>query len=513
MNSRFAALALLFCCGSTSSAGSSWRGALDQSEHDFKDGRSAEAAAGAQGALADADKSLGADDPQIGRILSRLSRFAEAAGDAERMTEARRRLSSFKPKTCEVWLELGRLLRGEGRSQEAEKAIENALALNPDDPSAEFALAGIYDDLGRYEEEVRLLRRMIGKRPQDYDLYSRLALAYIRLGRVAQARETYARGRRIDGHAAEAYIEEGYFDLHSNDPVRAQDEFRSAIAVDTASPFGYHHMGAYLMSERRYAEAEKYLRRALEKIEADPSSQTEDLLHTFVWLGKAIEAQGRYPEAEAVYLEGLDKAPPAGGASGGRRQELLGGLARVYIDQGDDARAEATYKRAAAECDVRCPFSHVGQALLALGRFYVDRGRRAEAEAAAERAGRACESIPIGRGRFGALKELSALYGILGKASKVEALYAELLPLRRTMPFDPDLVWVESGLAASAAAKRRFQDAELHYREAIAMLDHNGSWKEEAVLLDEMAEMLKRSGKASAAEKAGAQAIALKTRR
>ena len=307
-----------------------------------------------------------------------------------------------------------------------------------------------------------------------------------------------AQGKKLGGKEADAYIAEGYFYLDSGESARAQKEFEAAIAVDTASPFGYHHMGAFFGQNGRYPEAEKYFRLALEKLEADPKTSAVDLLHTLGWLGDVIEAQGRYPEAEAVYLKGLAKAE----SSGTDRQRWLHSLANIYASEGSGAKAEATYKRAAAECPARsgCKSKEEVQTLLDMGRFYLDRGRRAEAEAAAASAEKVCWDLPVDEGRFVSLNKLSFFYAKLDDVSKNEALYARLLPLRRARPFGLDLVWVEQGLAGMRAAQGRFPEAEDYYRRAIGIMDHHGEWKEEADLLEALAAVYEKDGKPAAGE-------------
>ncbi|MFI5350151.1 MAG: tetratricopeptide repeat protein, partial [Elusimicrobiota bacterium] len=302
----------------------------------------------------------------------------------------------------------------------------------------------------------------------------------------------------------------GYFYMNSGEPVHAKEAFESAVAADTSSALGYHHMGSYLNNRRQYAEAEKYFRRALEKLEADPGASANDLYHARIWLGNVAEAQGRHAEAEAVYLRGLKEARPGSA----RQLYLLHTLAMLYVSSGKSAQAEETYKRAVAECNTRftCQHARAGGALIDLGQFYFSQGRRSEAEAMAEQAEKDCADVPIGQGRFDMLRRLSLLYASLGDVSRRDALYARLLPLRREMPFNPDLVWVESGLADGQAAEGRFQEAEDHYRQAIGMLDHNGYWKEEADMLDNLAAIDEKEGKREAAADAREQAKSLRTR-
>jgi tetratricopeptide (TPR) repeat protein len=492
------ALVLLFSYGPAPAAGASWPELLNQAERLSAQGKNEEAVKTAQAALADAEKDLAAQAPETGRVIARVSRVYVTAGAAAHYPEMEMRLSAIKSKDFEASFALGSLLRQEGKSAAAEDALKKGAALKPADPGVEDELAMVYDDEGRFEEEARLLGERLEKSPQDYSLISQLAQTYLRLGRPAQAKEIFARAKKIHGTAVAAYIEEGYFFLGSGEFVHAESDFKSALAVDTASPFGYHHMGSFLaLSQQRYPEAEKYFRRALKKLEADPNTKAHDYFHTMNWLGDVVQAQGRYAEAEAIYRRTLAKPHSSGDHPMGTLRRLAG----VYVSQGKNALAEATYMQAVAECRVRfgCRPALVVRALADLGQFYLSRGRRAEAEAAAARAEKACADVPLAQGLF-ELRNLAAFYASLGDASRREALYARLTPLLRAAPFDPDLVWVESGLADMDAAKGRLHEAEDHYRRAIELMEHNGYRKEEADLLDDLAALDEKEAPRAAAE-------------
>jgi tetratricopeptide (TPR) repeat protein len=446
--------ALLFFCAAAAAAAASWDGRLTRAESLSGEGRNEEASAEAQGALADADAGLGPAAPELGRVLARVSRVYLAAGASAQFPGLEARLSAASSRDFEILSALGELRREMGKFDEAESAIKKSLELKPGDAGAEDALVRVYEEAGRFEEEIRALDAMIGKSPRDYSRYFALARVYARLGRFEEAKAAYARAKKAGGgKGAAAYVREGYFDLHSGRPARAKEDFESAIAVDTASYRGYHHMGAFLAQSGRYAEAEKYLRRSLEKLEADARSPEEDVLHTRRWLAEVMFQEGRYPEAEAMILENIRRAR----LGSMWRLNAFEGLAKLYAAQGKTIQAEEVYQRAADECAVRfrCRFEDSGEALTSLGSFYSAHGRRAEAEAAAERTERLCADIPAGRDLFEVLRRLSSLYESLGDVSKNEALYARLMPLRRAMPLNPDLDWVETGLAGIEADKKK----------------------------------------------------------
>ena len=501
---------LLILCGSALAAGLSWQELLGQAERLSGEDKNAESMAAAQSALAEADMRLGPDNREIGGVLARVGRIYERAGAAAQLSGIEKRLAAVKSKDFDVWLTLGKLYRGEGKFPEAEDALKRALALTPDDASADDELALVYEDTGRFEEELPLLKKAIEKSSDRLAYSVQLAKAYARLGRSAEAKEAFARARKIDGKAAAAYVNEGYFYLRAGEVARTQASFEGAIAVDTASALGYHHMGTYLLLGRRYAEAEKYLRIALEKEQADPNPQTLDILpETMNRLGAVVQAQGRYDEAEAVYLALLDKTP-----AGRDRLAALRSLAGLYAARGRTAEAEKTFQRAVAESSVRFNGDqfYAGVALIDLGRFYLRQGRRAEAEAVEERAEKFSAEIAISRDFIDVLRVLASFDANLGDVSKREALYARLMPMRRAMPFNPDLVWVETGLSALDAARGRFSEAEDHDRQAIGILDHNSRWKEEAAVLDDLAAIDEKDGKAGAGE-ARERAKSLRARR
>jgi len=428
--------------------------------------------------------------------------FAAAAAGSP---EIEKRSPAAEAADYDRWLALGKRMLEQGKSEEAEVALKKALALKPGDLSAESGLIEVYDELGRYEEELPLLRRRVEVRKES--LYP-LAQLYVHLGRFEEAKRTFAQARAISGKTTKAYIQEGYFDLYSGNSDEARKDMENGIAVDTASPFGYHHMGTYLSDMGRYSEAEEYFRRALRMLEADPRASAHQLLHTRMWLSEVVQSQGRHSEAEAILLECLEKAP----ADDEFRPHVLLLLANVYASEGDAFKAQAAYERGVAACGVgsACDPADAVAALIGLGRFQAGRGRRDEAQATAARAARAAEGVSIGGGLFGVLGDLADLYASLGDVRNGEALHRRLLPMRRTMPFNPELDWVETGLAGIDAASGRLHEAEDLERRAIAIRKHNGERTKEADALDALAALYEKDGKRRAADEARERARALR---
>jgi tetratricopeptide (TPR) repeat protein len=472
----------------------SWRALLDGAEALSREGKSQEATAAARRALAAAEKTAGPRAPAAVAVLVFLGGSGDA--DAAEIPVWKARLSAVENKGFGEWFALGRLLRLEGKASAAKHAAEKALALKPGDPEAAGELALDDDALGLEEEEVRVLEDALQSKrvegPRLYDFYSRLAAAYRRLGRPAEAAATFARARRAGANASYLYIQEGYFYTEKGDSDRAGEAFRSAVAVDTASPYGYHHWASYLKRTRRYAEAEKAARQALARLEADPNAPPDALLHTMGELALEVDKQGREAEAEALYLSALRRARR------GDNYELrvLRSLARNLEEQGKTERAAEALERAASGCSVGadCDAEMLGEALGDLGRFRLRHGDRAAAEAVAARMENAAEALPEGSGRPAMLRALVDLYAELRDRSRMRAVYERLLALRRTMPFEPGLDWVEPGLAELEESEGRLAEAEALYRRAAEIQEHGHDLNKESELLERLAAVCEKEG-------------------
>ena len=496
------ALSLLPFYGRAWADGGSWRERLDYVERLSTEGKDAEAAKAAQDVLAEAERSLGPEAPEIGHILARLSRVYEAVEDASRISEMEKRLSAIKSKDSEVWLALGVARHSQEMPLEAVDALKSALALKPNDFDAECELATVDQELGRYEEAVKLFEDAIKQAPHDYRLRMQLAQTYIGLGRSAEAKEALAQAKKIDGKTADAYIDEGYFQLEHGEHAQAKEDFENAIAVDTASPFGYHHMGAYLADSERYPEAEKYFRRALKGLEKNPDTKTDDLLHTINWLGRVLMSQRRPAEAENV----LRKCLLVNATSNANYVGCLLQLSQVYAFRDKQMEAEKTLKRATAACEEGPACTCGGMVLTRFSDFYLAWGRKHEAANMADQAEKLCAAY---RGpKIEIFLDLAGLYASLGDISKGEALYGRILASGRSVP-SSTLSAALLRMADLKMARGRFNEAEGLYRRAIPFFE-NLDIEQEASAFEGLAAACGKEGKSREATEAGKRARSLR---
>ncbi|MFI5348013.1 MAG: tetratricopeptide repeat protein [Elusimicrobiota bacterium] len=486
-------------------AGEAWRTQFAQAQALAAQGQGAQAAAAAEGAWTASSRAPGPIEAEAIQILAFLADAYHETGDAPSLAGVERRLGAIGDRTYEASLALSRVLRYREEFPQARIAAARALSLRSGDVAARVELALADEELGRNAEAAKALEDVLRAKPRMYALDIQLAKLYARMGRADEAKERFARAKRLGGDQSAAYIAEGYFLDDAGDDARATASFRHLIAVDTASPDGYVHLGSYLFTHHRFGEAEENFREALELLRAHPPENPDEPLHAMGWLGRAVLNQGRAGEAESIFREGL------GRARGKTHYEaffsrLLGDLCAA---RGETRPAEDYYRRAVAACgEASCSRIVEADALCSLANFELDRGRRAPAQALAARAWDRIGAAPVSSD-LPVLDELARLYARLGGNDKAEKLFGDVVAASRATPFSTDLAQAQDGLADLALRRGRFAEAETLYLKSLPAWERLGGKKEEARALEGLASAYESEGKHGEAVSARGRASAL----
>ena len=449
-----------------------------------------------------------APEPDRVEDLGRLAELGErslAAGDMAGLTAVEKKLAGMKADRPAALLALGRLLSSAEEYAEAAQALEQALALKPDWFEAEKELGPAYRELRKYEKAALIMEKALKQRPREYWLTIELGRCYVRMGRIEPAKAAFAQAKRINSKEAGAYIEQGYAYLNTGFDAQAKREFERLIAVDTASPIGYHHMGSYLCRQHYYPEAEKYLRRALSILEANPPADPDDLDHTLQWLGIVLQAQGRLAEAEAVYRKGLEQTIP----DRYRRSSLLGALGMLANAQGKPGKAEHLFKQALAVCE---PASKGAceRAVVDGVRAYAELVRKSEAESLLEHLDNVFGRLPVNDESIAIFMLLADLNIKLGNSSKAEPLLRRILAARATLPAESFIISkAEAALAGLYEAQGRRGELEELYVWEIEVFKGHGEKGLAAGTLDRLAAVdeEERTGPEAAAARRQAEAL------
>jgi tetratricopeptide (TPR) repeat protein len=277
------------------------------------------------------------------------------------------------------------------------------------------------------------------------------------------------------------------------------EELRTGIDQWSRSARGPFHKGLAALYARHYEEANRYLEQSLGEsttrrigiyialFDAEYQlgwyAQAERTLvaarliepsnpQVLLFLGKALEQQGKYRDAEDAYSLALAIDERAFGQDYEQVASLLNNMGLVYKDQGKYAEAEPLYQRSLSLHEEYRPEQEgVAAALNNLAELYVDIGRYAEAEPLYKRA------IVIGEKTLGPedhnlatlLSNLALLYDHEARYQEAEPLYRRALEIneKKLGSQHPEVATTLNNLAQLYNAEKRFADAEPLERRAL----------------------------------------------
>ena len=213
-------------------------------------------------------------------------------------------------------------------------------------------------------------------------------------------------------------------------------------------------------------KAEKILT-ILKKVQsADQASLDTEYLISLNNLAELYRAQGRYADAEPLYLEALEIKRTALGAAHPDTATSLNNLAQLYRAQGRYADAEPLYHEALEIFRTALGAAHPDTAtsLNNLAALYHAQGRYTDAEPLY------LEALEIRRTALGAahpdtatsLNNLAQLYRAQGRYADAEPLYLEALEIRRTAlgAAHPDTLLIQMNLGMFLDQLDRSREAD-----------------------------------------------------
>jgi len=240
-----------------------------------------------------------------------------------------------------------------------------------------------------------------------------------------------------------------------------------------------NYLAGLYESQGRYSEAEPLF---LQALEIGRRSLPEDHPSLAIHLNNLAElyrSQGRYSEAEPLYLQALEidrRSLPEDHPS---LASHLNNLAGLYQFQGRYSEAEPLYLQA-LEIDRRSlPEDHAGLAthLNNLAGLYQFQGRYSEAEPLYLQAGEIVRrSLPEDHPDLAiSLNNLAGLYESQGRYSEAEPLYLQALEIGRgSLPEDhPSLATRLNNLGLLYQSQGRYSEAEPLYLQALEIFCNN----------------------------------------
>lgn len=182
--------------------------------------------------------------------------------------------------------------------------FQQALLLQPDDTKTLEELASAQLASGQTDQAIRILERLTNDPEllQRNDLKRSLATAYFASGRTDNAKALCMKLVRTDPNDVESWIKLAEIAWLSDDQPGALLISQRVRALAPNRHEGYLLAGLVLQKRGQNAEALEMLDRAAALA---PAKSTEPL----ILRGIALEANGRFQEAEAAYAEAARRQP------------------------------------------------------------------------------------------------------------------------------------------------------------------------------------------------------------
>ena len=235
-----------------------------------------------------------------------------------------------------------------------------------------------------------------------------------------------------------------------------------------------NEVGIRFMNDARYSDAETLLVHALGTCQR-VDGETDHTATSIGNLAMLYTKQGRYKEAEAMYVEKLAMRRKTLPEDHPDIANSLGSLALLYMNQGRYDEAEPMYVKALAMSRKTLPEDHpsIARGINYLASVYHAQGRYEKA------GGMMVEALAMQRKTLpedhkdiaNSLGNLAGLYYEQGRLEEAEEMYGEALAMRRkTLPEDhPDIATTLYNMAMLYMVQRRYKEAEAMYVEALAM--------------------------------------------
>ncbi|MGF2040337.1 MAG: tetratricopeptide repeat protein [Nostoc sp. CmiVER01] len=260
----------------------------------------------------------------------------------------------------------------------------------------------------------------------------------------------------------------------------------------------------------------KYIYKALE-LQKELGLE-EDVATSYNNLASLYESQGRYNEAEPLFIQALALRRQLLGDEHPDVATSLNNLALLYASQGRYSEAEPLYIQVLALLRQLLGDEHpdVATSLNNLASLYDSQGRYSEAELLY------IQALALRRQLLGdehpsvatSLNNLALLYASQGRDSEAEPLYIRALALLRQLLGDehPSVATSLNNLASLYNSQGRYSEAELLYIQALALLRQllGDEHPDVATSLNNLAYFYDSQGRYSEAEPLFIQALALR---
>jgi len=280
-----------------------------------------------------------------------------------------------------------------------------------------------------------------------------------------------------------------------------------------------HRAGVYLRLRAQYAQAERWLLRALSILQHAQGTEHIEVAETLNALAVLYRTQGKYEEAEPLLQRALTIREILG-AEAPDIAETLNELAALYWSWERYKEAEPLFQRALRiwEHEMGSEHPNVARSLNGLALAYWSRGKYREAEPLFQRAARIWEHEmgPEHPNVASSINNLAMTYWSEGRYEDAEPLFQRALQIweQKLGPEHPEVAIGLNGLGKLYTDQERFEEAESHFLRALEIRKRQLGAERPAVAdtLNALAKLYTNQGRFEEAESHFLRALEIRRR-
>jgi tetratricopeptide (TPR) repeat protein len=315
------------------------------------------------------------------------------------------------------------------------------------------------------------------------------------------------------GTAYEERLDNGLVTSHAKEQLLAIQAYEKAIALQTEKDSvelakNLNNLANLYDAQGRYGEAEPLYLRSLKITEQQLGVDHANVAVCLNNLAGLYKSQGRYGEAEPLYLRSLKITEQQRGASNSSTAKSLNNLALLYGSMGRYEEAKPLFVRALSIQEQQMGAAHPDTAtsLSNLAFLYGLMGRYEEAEPLY------LQALFIKEQQLGAthpsiantLSNLANLYTVIGRYEEAESLYIKSLAIQEQQMgvAHPDTALSLNNLALLYQLTERYEEAEPLYLQALSIQEQQmgAAHPDTATSLSNLAELYQLMGRYDEAE-------------
>ena len=229
------------------------------------------------------------------RGLQMRAQIRFGQGQIQASREDLGRALKIDPQDPISWHLLGVIHFRQGRDQDAVDAFDHVLKLNPSTSQTHINLAQAYQRLGQDQKAQFHYESFLRTHPEDFQARFRLGLLHLEAGRKEEALKQLLKAERLNSDDPGVLRELGGLYLELGQPDEAK---RRLSRSDESDAWNLANLGLIARREKRYADAERYLRAAL--------GQAPNNDQLWANLGDVLSFQRKHREAVEAYGRALD---------------------------------------------------------------------------------------------------------------------------------------------------------------------------------------------------------------